>query len=126
MNYLTPFITGSSILSTIITLSYIGYANYRKKAIHHYELVAIFVPILFGIFNVLNVHIVKKYKNKNYSLIVGALLGLVFSLSGRFLENNLPINIFGFTKSNINYVHIYAMGLYALIFRFVVNFVNEI
>ena len=121
-----PFITGSSIVSTIITLSYVGRANKAAgtDGIKNYELVAIAIPVLFGLFNILNVHVLKTYKNKNYSLLVGALLGLIFSMSGRFLENNLPVTLFGFTQENINYVHLVAMVTYALIFRFVVNYFN--
>jgi hypothetical protein len=125
-SHVNAFIRGSSILSTIITLSYLGYYNSKTNAIKNYELVPIVVSVLIGLSNVINVYLVKKYKNDNISVVVGAGMGLVLSLSGRFLENNLPINMFGFTKKNINIIHVVAMVLYAFIFRFIISRVNKL
>jgi hypothetical protein len=77
----------------------------------------IMIPLLFGIFNEINTIVIKKYNNINYSLIVGAIFGLLLSSIGRFYLN-LPKLLFGF-KQNEHNVHIIAVILYALIFRLI-------
>ena len=70
-NLLLSFIIGSSIISTIISFSYIGSAFRKSKRPSDipYEMFPIFIPIMFGIFNVINVILIKKYRfNENILL----------------------------------------------------------
>ena len=126
-DYVIAFIIGSSILITLITLLYVGYA-FRKAGRPSdipYELYAIFIPIMYGVFNVANVYLQKKYKFcPNISLAVGALFGLLLSFFGRF-GYDLPKRIFEFSEQTESRVHIIAPVMYALIFRFIVQPVNE-
>lgn len=110
----------SSFMS-IITLTYIGIAFRRsgRPSSIPYELFPIFIPILYGLFGLLNYYIITKYGN-NYSILVGAIFGLFLSIIGRFVLN-LPIKIFGYTKNTAYKVHIYAIIIYSLIFRFILS-----
>jgi hypothetical protein len=121
------FIFGSSILSTIITLTYVGNAFFRagRPSEIPYELFAIFIPILFGIFNVIIMYFVKKYNNNNLAFLIGGIMGLIFSLIGRF-KLNLPIKIFNFNTSNAHLVHIIAFIMYGTIFRFGIINLNKL
>jgi hypothetical protein len=107
---------------SIITFVYLGMAfkKHGRPSEIPYELFPIFLPILYGLFGVINYKIISKYKNVNYSLFVGALLGITLSFIGRFMLN-LPTKIFDFTKKNEYKVHMYAIVIYALIFRFIVT-----
>lgn len=50
------FVIGSSLLGTIVSDSYIGRANMRKKGIPNYEPVPIGISLLYGLFNILSYH----------------------------------------------------------------------
>ena len=84
-----------------------------------YELFPIFLPLLYGIFGLINYYIVSKYGN-NYSLIVGMVFGMLLSIIGRF-GLDLPIKLFNFTKNTSYQVHIYAIIIYAIIFRWIIT-----
>lgn len=127
MDYLLAFIIGSSIIITLITFLYLGRAYQkadRPKDIP-YETVAIFVPVMYGLFNVINYILQVKYnQSPNISFIVGGTMGLIFSLIGRF-GYDLPVRIFNFTKEREHYVHFIAPILYGLIFRFSLQPFNQ-
>ena len=120
MNIKTFLIT-SSLPVFGITLLYLAKAfkQSNRPSDIPYELFAIFIPLLYGIFGVINHYIINKY-GINYSIIVGILFGLLLSSIGRF-QLGLPIKIFGFTEENDYLVHIYAAIIYALVFRFIVT-----
>ena len=110
----------SSFIS-IITLGYIGFAynNKNRPQTIPYELFPIFIPLLYGIFGLINYYIITDYGN-NYSIIVGMLFGILLSIIGRF-GLDLPIKLFNFTKNTSYNVHIYAIIMYAIIFRLLVT-----
>ena len=110
----------SSFIS-IITLGYIGIAYNKKNRPSNipYELFPIFIPLLYGIFGLINYYIITKYEN-NYSLIVGMVFGILLSIIGRF-GVDLPIKMFNFTKNTSYKVHIYAVIIYAIIFRWIIT-----
>jgi hypothetical protein len=115
------FIVGSSFPIFLITMVYVGMAFNRSGRLSSvpYELFPVFIPVLYGIYSIINYYVVKSY-GVNSSLIVGIVFGLMLSTIGRF-GLDLPRKIFGFTKSNAHMVHLYAAALYAMIFRFVVT-----
>jgi len=125
---LTVFFISSFI--SIITLGYVGiaYKNNNRPSTIPYELFPIFIPLLYGIFGLINYYIITKYENK-YSLIVGMVFGILLSIIGRFVLD-LPIKLFNFTKNTSYKVHIYAVIIYAIIFRWIItpliNFINEL
>ena len=110
----------SSFIS-IITLGYIGFAynNKNRPPTIPYELFPIFIPLLYGIFGVINYYIISNYGN-NHSIIVGMVFGILLSTIGRF-GLDLPIKLFNFTKKTSYKVHIYAVIMYAIIFRMLVT-----
>jgi len=116
----------SSFIS-IITLGYTGiaYNNITRPSTIPYELFPIFIPLLYGIFGVINYYIISNYGN-NYSIIVGMVFGILLSIVGRF-GLDLPVKLFNFTKNTSYKVHIYAIIIYAIIFRlFVTSLTNYI
>ena len=128
---LLAFIIGSSLASTIFSLSYMGVANVQFKGIPNYEYMAFYVPLFYGAFNVLTVALTKKFDKFKYATlaipaIVGALHGLVFSSFGRYVLNNLPVKNFQFTENNEWQMHLYAMAYYAIIYGVVVSFLNKL
>ena len=127
MDYLLAFIIGSSIIIFLITFLYVGYA-YRKSNRPDdlpYEIAPVIIPIMYGLFNIINVGLQSKGYSPNIAFIVGAIMGEIFSLVGRF-KYNLPILIFGFDKSNAYLVHLIAPILYGLIFRFPLQKINQL
>ena len=114
------FLVGSSLPVVFITMIYVGSAYRRsgRPAGIPYELFPIVIPLFYGIFSIVNYHAIKV--NINYALLVGATMGLLFSFMGRF-GLSLPQKIFGFTTETEGRVHLFAIMLYALIFRFVLT-----
>lgn len=110
-----------SSLVSIITITYLGVAyNRKQKPINvNFELMVLIIPIIYGISGVINYKVVEEY-GVNSSLVVGGLVGLCFSLVGRFILN-LPTILFDFTKKSEYQVHIIAVILYSLIFRFILT-----
>jgi uncharacterized membrane protein YeaQ/YmgE (transglycosylase-associated protein family) len=110
---------------SIITIAYI-YISFNKS--HHpietqFEMMVLFLPIIYGIVGVINYYIIENYGD-NFSLFVGAIMGLLLSMVGRFILD-LPQKIFNFNKNNEKQVHIYAMILYAIILRFIITPVSK-
>jgi hypothetical protein len=110
----------SSFIS-IITLGYTGFAynNINRPSTIPYELFPIVIPLLYGIFGVINYYIISNYGN-NYSIIVGMVFGIMLSIIGRF-GLDLPVKLFNFTTNTSYKVHIYAIIIYAIIFRLLVT-----
>lgn len=128
---LLAFIIGSSIASTIFSLSYLGIANVNNKGIENYEYMAVYVPLLYGAFNVLSTGLTKHFSKVKYlpiiiPFLVGALHGGVFSLLERYVMGNLPIKNFDFKEGQEWQVHIYAMLYYSAIYGVVVTFLNKL
>lgn len=113
---LTAFVVSGFI--SLITLFYVtlAYSNKNFQPKIHFELFIIAIPVMYGLFGVINYNAVQKFGTCS-SLVVGALFGLLLSVIGRF-GLNLPQLIFNFTKKDEFMVHIIAIVLYALIFRF--------
>jgi hypothetical protein len=110
-----------ALAASVITLSYLSAAYVKKKCQPelHFELFFIFVPLIYGIFGLVNYYIVQKF-GTYYSLLVGAIFGLLLSIIGRFVLN-LPELLFNFTPKNEYMVHIIAALLYAVIFQFLIT-----
>lgn len=105
----------SSVVS-IITLLYItlAYNKAGKPSDVPYKLIMFSVPIVYGIFGLID------YKLKKHSILIGIVLGLFFSIIGRFVLG-LPKKIFNYNSINEYQVHIIAVVMYVIIFRFIIN-----
>lgn len=129
--YLLAFIIGSSLMVTAITMIYNGIMLRRNRGADvPYELIPLAVPFMFGLANMLLYYIITSNKITSTtnqlvaSLIVGALLGLLFSLVGRFgLE--LPEKLYKMKEGDRWKVHPTAMVLYAIIFGVIVFPLNK-
>jgi len=106
---------------SLITLWYVGFAYVAKKCPLnvHFELFPIFIPLLYGIFGLLNYYIIQNYGN-NYSIGVGMVFGILLSIIGRF-GLDLPVKLFNLTTNTSYKVHIYALIMYAVIFRMIIT-----
>jgi hypothetical protein len=115
----TIFIISSFV--SIITIGYLGLAYNKQNRPSNipYELFPVFIPILYGIFGLVNYYAIIKY-GTNCSFFVGMLFGLILSLIGRF-GLNLPKLLFNFTETTQYKVHIYAIFIYASIFQFIIT-----
>jgi hypothetical protein len=120
-NLTKVFLISSSLPMFLATMVYLGnaYRNKNRPGEIPYEIIAIAVPLLYGIFGTINYYVISNY-DRNYSLIVGAIFGLILSLFGRFVLD-LPIKIFNFNKGNEYLVHVYAIVFYALLYRFLIT-----
>lgn len=123
-NSLHAFIIGSSLVSVIISYTYIGLSNMQKKIIKQYEFFPLGISLLFGFYNIVNYFIYQKLGNDNSAIISGILMGLTLSSIGRFIFD-LPIRLFDFSKKNEYTVHLYAMTLYSMIFYFIIQNLNK-
>ena len=112
--YLNIFIISGFV--SLITIGYIGRAFINKKCPTTIPYsVFLIIPLLYGIFGVLNYYLELKY-----SIVIGMIFGLSLSLIGRF-NLNMPQLIFDFTKETEYKVHIIAIILYACIFRLIIT-----
>lgn len=115
-NIIISFLIGYFVSIITIGYLYLYFKNYNMDTIF------IVVPILYGIFSIINYFVIKI--NINYSIIIGILFGLLLSIIGRFIYK-LPIKIFNFNKNNEYKVHIYAIIMYGLIFRLIITNITK-
>jgi len=118
------FIIGSSLPASLLSLAYIGvaFARASRPVEVPFETIAIVVPLAYGLANVVNVHFGNTVES---AAITGLVLGLLFSVVGRFLLH-LPQKIFQFGEDNIHIVHIIAPALYSLIFLLLIRPLNHL
>ncbi len=114
---LRSFLIGSSFFVTLWPYLYTGIPHILRGPIKgfRYEYMPIFVPIYYGVMNVLSVLVLKQYiRNDQLRMFVtGAITGLVLSLIGHF-GFRLPEKLY--KMDNPNMVHIVAPIIYSLIF----------
>lgn len=116
-NIINSFIIGSSITSTFVTFTYLIYFNKKNKSDIDYFSITPFLSIAFGCVAVVNYLVLQKYKNINYSLLVGAVFGFTLSLIGRFVLK-IPKKTFKLNNESEYIVHVVATILYSLIMRY--------
>jgi len=124
------FIIGSSFPVIIWPFLYLGIAKYiNTESSFTYSLVPITLPIVFGIVNVLQLHLRPlsgKINRTTHYWLVGGLYGLGLSLYGNFIAH-VPVNLFGLPDTAIQYTTIpLAIILYALVWRFIVKHLNHL
>ena len=110
-----------SSLVSLITLGYLGVAYMIKgyPSTVPYKLFILVIPVAYGLFGIINKYVIKRF-GIEYSLVVGALFGLILSSIGRFVLN-LPQLLFNFTKETEYQVHLGAILLYACILRYIIT-----
>lgn len=118
---LLAFILGTFV--SFVSMLYIFKADYNKNKLPMLHAVPFFIAGTYGIANVINIHLMPKQK---YTMLLGAVMGILYSFVGRFLMGNLPVKLFGFTDENAYLVHPLAAGFYALIFELILKPLNMI
>ena len=110
----------SSIVS-LITLGYLGLAYIKKGYPSNvpYKLFILVIPVVYGLFGIINKYVIGRF-GIEYSLVCGALFGLILSYIGRFVLH-LPQLLFDFTEETEYQVHLVAIVLYAGIFRYIIT-----
>lgn len=121
---LRAFFVGSSLPVVIWPFLYLGIPSILNSSVDFNMVqVAIGVPIAYGIYNVLLVSFlsVRPVKNVNQAFwIGGALLGLLASLYGNFVEN-IPTELFVLTGPEQYLTIPAAIIFYAVVWRFIVH-----
>ena len=88
----------------------------------------LFLPVFFGIYNMLYVEVTKKAaeKKKNQALwIMGAGLGVVLAIIGVFFLQ-IPTLLFGIKGAQRFFPLIIIPLLYGLIWRYIVKYCNQL
>ena len=110
----------SSVIS-LITITYLrfAYVNNGYPENVPFKSFYTFIPLLYGVFGLINYYVVGRFGINN-SFLVGGVFGLLLSSIGRF-GLNLPELLFNFTKDTEYKVHLFAVLLYSMIFRFIMT-----
>ena len=122
-NIIKSFLIGSSYFVTIFPFSYLGLNNLKTNTIKSYEYVPLFLPIYFGIINVIS-YFIKTNNEQQKMFIIGAISGLILSLIGWKIFN-LPNKLFNIKLNQEYKVVFIAMILYSLIFGIIVHNLNK-
>ncbi len=130
MKHFKIFVIGSSFPVVIWPFFYLGVSSYRyPEAMFSMDLVPIFLPFIFGFYNVLILALKNIWfagASRDYYLVAGALFGLGLSLYGN-LGKDIPVDLFQFPDTAIQYIVIpFAMLLYALVWRYIAGNLNRL
>lgn len=120
INRLVPLFVINSFAS-VITLGYLHMIHTTPPL---GDWVYVTMPYLYGIAGLINIWAIEYTNNINASILIGGLFGVLLSIIGRFWLD-IPVKLLGYNKNNAHNVHIFAFGLYALIFRFVIGYLNN-
>lgn len=111
------FLISSSLPMFVLTLLYLGIVfkkNNRPSSVP-YEMLAIVIPLLYGIFGTINYYVTKKY-GMNSSYIIGALFGACLAIIERKYFD-LELQLIDLKEYGFG-VHLFiSMIFYAIIFR---------
>ena len=130
MKLLKAFIAGLAFPATLLPIVYLilylsGHSEVRSQPL---QFMPLFIPIVFGLWNIIYFAIGEKCPVKNKSMrlwIWGALLGLLVALIGVFIIG-LPKLLFGFTGSMQYLPLIVVPIIYGLIWRYIVSVLNSL
>lgn len=130
MRHLKAFVIGSSFPVVIWPFFYLGVSSYLyPEAMFSMDLVPIFLPFIFGFYNVLILIIKRNWfarASMDYYLAAGAFYGLGLSLYGNF-GKDIPVDLFQFPDTAIQYSVIpVAILLYALVWRYIAGNFNRL
>jgi len=128
MKHFKAFVIGSSFPVVIWPFFYLGVSSFRyPEALFSMDLVPIFLPFIFGFYNVLILAVKRTWfarASVSYYLAAGAFFGLGLSLYGNF-GKDIPVDLFQFPDTAIQYIVIpIAILLYALVWRYIAGNLN--
>lgn len=111
------FVIASSLPATLWPILGLAVSNIRRGGDLDFMYIAVFVPLLFGLFNLIT-SFVRFERNKRNMLLTGLLLGLIMASIGTF--NGIPQRVYGLTGNMTYLVLIGGPIFYGMIWRFVV------
>jgi hypothetical protein len=124
------FLAGMAFPALFLPLAYsvLFLLEPRVMRGHSLQFIPMYIPIIFGITNVLYIkmHDGSTGGNVNFSLwVTGACLGLIVALFGVFVLD-VPALVFGLNHG-LQYAPLVVLPLvYGLIFRFIVKWINKL
>ena len=130
MKHFKAFVIGSSFPVVIWPFFYLGVSSFRyPEAMFSMDLVPIFLPFIFGFYNVLILAVKRIWfteVSRQYYLAAGLLFGLGLSLYGN-LAKDIPVDLFQFPDTAIQYIVIpIAMLLYAFVWGYIAGNLNRV
>ena len=111
------FVIASSLPATLWPILGLAVSNIRRGGDLDFMYIAVIVPLLFGLFNLITSY-VRFERNKRNMLLTGLLLGLIMASIGTF--NGIPQRVYGLTGNMTYLVLIGGPIFYGMIWRFVV------
>lgn len=109
------FAVASAIPVTVWPLAGLAVASARANSDLNFSLVAIFLPVLFGLCNVATV-LTGMRRNRITMLVAGAVIGLVLASIGSYL--GIPQRVYGLTEQSRWLVLIGGPIFYGLVWAF--------
>jgi hypothetical protein len=130
MKHLKAFVIGSSFPVVFCPFFYLGVSSfYHPEARFSMDLVPIFLPFIFGFYNVLILAVKRTWyaeTSMNYYLAAGSFYGLCLSLYGNFAKD-IPVDLFQLPDTSAQYIVIpIAALLYALVWRYIAGNLNRL
>lgn len=123
---LLAFITGSSIIPFVVTILYITTADRDFKGIAHYEIFTLYITLFFGLVNVINVYLIKKFDLSHFmTFFIGGFQGVFFTLLGAYFRQPLTYPRVYSKIIDLIGEEIYSFFFYGLILLLPVNFINN-
>ena len=116
--HLLAFIIG--VFVSFISMLYIFGADVGKNQLPNLHYLPFIIALVYGIANMMNIK-----TKQQYTWLIGGIVGLFFSIMGRFYLGNLPVKLFGFTNKNKQFVHPIAFIFYALVFQYIMTPLNR-
>jgi len=112
------FVIASSLPATIWPMLGLAISNTRRGGDLDFMYIAVVVPLLFGVCNLLS-SFIKYERNKTNMLLTGLVLGLVMASIGSY--HNIPERVYGLTGKMSYIVLIGGPIFYGLVWRLVVH-----
>lgn len=109
------FVIASAIPVTVWPLAGLAIASARANSDLDFSLVAIILPVLFGLYNAATV-LTGMRRTRLTMLLAGALLGLVLASIGSYL--GIPQRVYGFSEESSWLVLIGGPIFYGLVWAF--------
>lgn len=116
--------------AVFLPLAYSGFYLAESDVVraHPLQFIPMFIPLLFGLANIIRAHLQKgqgKKEDTNGYFVTGIVLGLLVAYVGiNYLR--VPSLLFGLTGCNVYLPFIFIPVIYALIFRFIVRRLNQL
>lgn len=112
------FVIASSFPATLWPILGLALSSIRRGADLNFMYIALLVPLLFGLFNLLS-SLIKFERNKRNMLITGLIIGFAMASIGSY--NGIPEKVYGLTGNMAYLVLIGGPIFYGAVWRFVVH-----